>query len=242
MAHGKPDWGLVGPKWTTYGLDDLGEAVVRLGSPVVWDRRGDVVFMDDYEHGTGQAFFNFGGAGAGVFLSCDHAWHGAYCIRTVASPEPNNSTRIEYNLPLPVLGKVGFEFWFSMMPEIETLELHVQVWDGDYVMNFRVDYNPTTNELRIRNNVPAWVVLDTDADLFLTNDAMHCLKMVVDLEDAGYVRVILDDNRYEPIAEAATRNVSALFGRMHLLFTTRAIPTQTAVVFFDNLIVTQNEP
>lgn len=31
MPHGTPDWGLVGPKTTTYGVDDLGEHAVRMG-------------------------------------------------------------------------------------------------------------------------------------------------------------------------------------------------------------------
>ena len=48
MPHGTPDWGLVGPKTTTYGMDDEGEAAVRLGSPHFFDRRGDVLLLTDF--------------------------------------------------------------------------------------------------------------------------------------------------------------------------------------------------
>ena len=51
MTHGVQDFGASSGQNSTYGLTDLGELAVRLGSPVSFDRRGDVVMMETFEDG-----------------------------------------------------------------------------------------------------------------------------------------------------------------------------------------------
>ena len=51
MAHGARDFGIYAPKETIVTIEDLGELAVRLGSPVNYDRKGDVVWVDGFEDG-----------------------------------------------------------------------------------------------------------------------------------------------------------------------------------------------
>jgi len=54
VAHGTPDWGVTAGARTVYQMTDLGELAVRLGSIVTHDRRGDVIFLEDFEEGMGR--------------------------------------------------------------------------------------------------------------------------------------------------------------------------------------------
>ncbi|GAI56753.1 unnamed protein product, partial [marine sediment metagenome] len=51
MAHGQPDFGMYQIAKTIYRLADMGELAVRLGSIVTHDRRGDVIWMDNFDSG-----------------------------------------------------------------------------------------------------------------------------------------------------------------------------------------------
>ena len=51
MAHGAPDWFGTTPQGMVHRVADLAELAARLGSPDVFDRRGNVLFMDSFENG-----------------------------------------------------------------------------------------------------------------------------------------------------------------------------------------------
>lgn len=51
MPRGMPDWGEYSPQEVVSKLLDNAELAARLGSPVLFDRRGTVIFMDDFNCG-----------------------------------------------------------------------------------------------------------------------------------------------------------------------------------------------
>ncbi|GAI90305.1 unnamed protein product, partial [marine sediment metagenome] len=107
MPHGTPDWGLVGPKDTVYGLDDLGEHAVRLGTPHLWDRRGDVIWMSDFREGLGDVGTFVGpGAGGSVVLHTEYARQGAYCVQLTTDKDDEIAFLHKY-LPFPVYSSEG---------------------------------------------------------------------------------------------------------------------------------------
>ncbi|GAI49683.1 unnamed protein product, partial [marine sediment metagenome] len=49
MSRGQPDYGSSAVKEVAGTLADMGELAARLSSIVEYDRRGDVVYLDDFE-------------------------------------------------------------------------------------------------------------------------------------------------------------------------------------------------
>jgi len=49
MPRGHPDYGQAGPTSLIATVPDLGELAARLGSNNTWDRRGFILWYDDFE-------------------------------------------------------------------------------------------------------------------------------------------------------------------------------------------------
>ena len=79
MAHGHPDYGGAAPLATVYTLQDLAELAARLGSIDVFDRRGNVLLLDDFESGIKKWLFGGTGSYSAGWI-CDRAEHGGFCL------------------------------------------------------------------------------------------------------------------------------------------------------------------
>jgi len=53
MPFGAPDFSNVQKISTLHRLDDMAELAVRLGSPYIWDRQGDVIYIDHHIYASG---------------------------------------------------------------------------------------------------------------------------------------------------------------------------------------------
>lgn len=245
MAHGTPDWGLVGPKQTTYGLDDIGEAMVRLGSPHLWDRRGDVLWLTDFRNGLGDMIIAGPPVTGTVSLSTGLARQGAFCVRMAS----NVSSRVglEKGFPLPVYSRIGLEFSFSVTIRSDFIIAEIQVDNLTNTLFGYVRYDQGNDELQYMQEPvgPTWVPFATNLNPIRDETCPNTLKLVIDLTitPPEFVRVIFNDVTYNniagvPLYTAATGNRAYVWIRIAHV----ADVGGAAIVYFDNVIVTQNEP
>jgi len=242
VAHGLPDWGLVGPKQTTYGLDDLGEAVARLGSPVIWDRRGDVVLIESFEGSGGTWYTLLDGLGAAVHRTCGGAHTGAYGAELVAGSDGLGFACVHLASPAPVLGPCGFEAWFGVDAETETIRLAMTYYTGTRRYSASFDYVHTTGDLWLATQEVPYVKIAEGLALHERYEPRHVAKLVVDFSTGHYVRVILDDVTYlvrdilyHDAADATNAQLTAAlyhYGNVG----------ENPAIAIDDLILTQNEP
>ena len=242
MAHGKPDWGLVGPKYTTYGLDDLGEAVVRLDSPVAWDRRGDVIKMVDFECGLGDGLIQTSGAGGTYHRSTGHTWHGAYSLELVAGSDLARSAQFLVFMPRPSQGGLGYELWVTSHNDVE---YQIMTYDYFYQNNrysAGIRFINATNEFQYYDAAGAYVTFVTLPVYININYVFHIWKLVYNVSDGVYNRFILDGFSY-PLTNIPVNIVTPLVGeRVATQFQVTANGGTNPNCFLDNLIFTQNEP
>ena len=87
MARGGPDYGASSARYTIFPVTDLGELAVRLGSPVAYDRQGNVIYTESFENGLAGWDTDTSGAGASVDVSFGRGVHGAWAGRLVAGSD-----------------------------------------------------------------------------------------------------------------------------------------------------------
>jgi len=242
MVHGLPDWGLRGPKATTYGLDDLGEAVVRLGSPVVWDRRGDVVVLEDFE-GSAATYVSYGhGAGNAHHRSCAMAHNGAFGLSLIAGSNLEQDAGVELTAPCLVAGPCGFEGWFSVHPDLEWVELSILYYDGTMLYRASLQYHHDLETLGVWVDGGVEVTIDDDVALYWGVGCNHVMKIVGDFATHEYVRGILDNHAYNlqgiPIFHMGVGFDPFVTARL----VNHGVVTTNPEIFVDDLILTQNEP
>ena len=242
MPHGLPDWGLEGPKSTTYGLDDLGEQAVRLGSIVSFDRRGDVVLLDDYTQGLTRPQYALNGLGAAYRLVNDRSRWGPLAVRLVGGSTLTRHCVMSYTLGYPVLGSFGVEVGLQFLTELDEVDITLSIFTGARHVEGLLRYERSVPEWEYMDNLGAYVAFLSPWQINLLNPPFNTVKLVVDAVNEEYVRAIVDNVSYPMPGVPAWWGVNATSPRLliEVWMVSRAL--QNDYVQIDGVIVTQNEP
>ncbi len=242
MPHGTPDWGLVGPKQTIFGLDDLGEHAVRLGSPHFFDRRGDALLLTTFQEGTGPFSYLAAGAGTAVQLYTHHSRQGAYSVRLMSGTDDGAYSGIRARMAYPVPSSLGLEFCF-IGQGVQIWRAYLEWYDGDDHYFARIRITESTGAIDYGHGDGLWTNFATLGLLYGGDNPIHTLKLVADMPLSEYVRVIFNNNSWS-LAGTPVPSIPAAVVGEHLVVEihyaeANRLNTQGYV---DNVIVTQNEP
>ncbi len=248
MPHGTPDWGLVGPKSTVYGLDDLGELGVRLGSPVVWDRRGDVVFATDFRNGAGDVYLDWVGAAGGSVLHAGNTRQGAYCLKLTAGSDLTLWAAVTKNLPFLVSGRLGMEVSFSYDTDTDYVYFDALLESGAGRWEPALRFYPNTGVLEVRT-APLGGFVQVTATAAVNPGGFCCntVKMVFDttrvfgVYTGYYVRAIVNDIEYPLDIHPIFFTAGAWVPLSSFEFYHYGTALKNPVVYLDCFIITQNE-
>ncbi len=242
MPHGTPDWGLVGPKTTVHGLDDLGEHAVRLGSPHLFERSGDTLALTDFRNGLGgwETFHDVGGGA--VHLATGHSRQGAYSAKLIAGVGVDDNAGVSIRLPYSVLGSFGHEFTFSMHTDTNYMGCSIEIDDT-------VDL--WIAELRLYTLGGRLVCVTTGGVLHqialgvnyrLSDQPEQTMKIVADLATRMYLRAMYNGVQYNLSTIPLNQGVSFAVWSLEALIEHRGNGLVNPDCYVDNVIITQNEP
>lgn len=242
MPHGYPDWGRDDPEELLYGLPDMAELAVRLGSPTIFDRHGHVLWMDDFESGID------GWARIGAGANNDQVWSpvslkgGGFSFLHLCGSDGLLQSHMWRHWAYPVASAMGFEFSVYIDRNITAIELNFDLYSGTRRVRTALRYTAATFLWEYRDAAFAWAPLDPVYELHTALELFHTIKLVVDLPGEQYVRVIVDNMRYDlagvPVNAAVWPLVPYLYA--DILFTGTAL--RNAEAFVEDVILTQHEP
>lgn len=240
--HGMPDWGSRGPRQTTFGLDDLGELAARLGSPVIWDRRGDLLMIDDFEQGCNRPAFVSSGTGADLALMEDRARWGQLSVQLTGGSDGQRYAGLRWTLPLPALSKIGFEGAFGYDENVSYILWRIDYYDGTKLHRANMAYFPATTRMRIQDDAGSWQTISSTVKLFATGDPVHAAKIVADFENGLYERAIIDQTTWVLSAYGIYLWSSSTLPKLDIECTVYSNTGVNGKAWVDGIIVTQNEP
>lgn len=242
MAHGQPDYGQYAAKSTVYSLSDLGELAARLGSIVTFDRRGDIIFADDFSKGLAPYRTTGSGTGNSVAQAALHTKSGGFSVKLTAGSTNARNAQLQKYLPYPVVSNLGVEISFTVHADVDTLLFYLSLYDGATWLNPLIIYVQASGKLQYLSSAGAYVDLATGLNLYEQDFMFHTLKYVVDFVNKKYVRCLLDHLSYDMTDIAFREAADATGANMAFVFTNFGEAGKNAVVYADNLIITQNEP
>lgn len=248
MPHGLPDWGLEGPKQTTFGLDDLGETAVRLGSPHLYDRRGDVLLLTDFGDGRGAWEDTSGSSSHVIELWTGHSRQGPYSLNLIPGTDDPFDAQLYFEVAPPYSSALGLEFSFSLAGETFSVDAEIRYYNGVNYHHGILRYDNSNNRILYWDATGNFAVLATGVLLDGSEQPIHVLKVVMDMGTATYVRCIVDNVEYPmevagvrfPVETTVPPGVVPIM--VHFYITVTGTGETPANVFIDNAIVTQNEP
>jgi len=245
MPHGLPDFGIAEAKETTYNLTDLADLAVRLGSIVEYDRRGDVVYLDDYEAPI-LRYEEKITPGSTVKLSSLAAQSGAQSARFITPAIAGRWCRTLYSLQPMASGKHGAKVslnFYKMHITDCYYEMKMFLDDRDATREAGIRINPFAKTLEYFNSGGGWTTFETGVLPYASEVAIfHALKLVVDFTTLKYVRFLFDiwswdvsDYSFYKVANGE----QLLLGVKMTVFDTAGAGLS---VLQDNFVYTINEP
>jgi len=240
MARGQQDFGVYAPKTTVAGLSDLGELAARLFSPVTFDRRGDVLWLDNME-GTERTWVPFGtGTGHKAEHSPEQARSGFCSMKLTTGSTLGNYEQLEKYLPYPALSKIGFEISFTVTGHMAEFLWYIRLYNGSDYYEGRLRFTYSTTLWEIYDN-GTWRTVKTGT----VNESQYIfntMKLVCDFNTNEYVRLILNETEYDLSSYSLTTSNSTVKPTLNLLVKVTNRTASNWVEYFDDCIVTQNEP
>jgi len=220
----------------------LYELAARLGSFSIHDRHGWVVWMDGFEEGIGKWVATTWGTGGAVALSPTYARSGYWSCELKAGSDGLMKTSIYRKLPLPIMGKLGFECSVGFDNAMAGLYLLFDVYDGAYRHEPLFCYDYANTKLKVRDENGDFQDVATGVDVYSSLYPFWTMKLVVDFGSQKYVRLTFNESEYDLSAYSYLYTVDASNPLLRPQIQVIGTSGKNALAYVDDMIITQNEP
>jgi len=218
----------------------LTELAARLGSPVAFERRGQVIFYEDFDKGVSDWRWTAETADSYIKLASGskmHGGHSAYMFRTANSGGYNKLGR---RLCASPSGSIGVSMWYRMLGSPDKIRLNLTVDDGLETHGGGLMIDTATDMAYYKNSAGADVFIGIYNCYPPTEKQWRFLKFTMDLTADTYGYAILDGAEYDLSAVAIDTGIT---GVSQILPTVEiyAEVGNDAEVYVDNLVITTAE-
>jgi hypothetical protein len=225
-----------------YPMRDVGELAARLRSPVVFDRRGEVIFLDDMRYGLAPYTVLTSGAGAGAKVIASAVFSGPYAIRLTGGSDSDQYANLTKFLGIADINKWGLEVGVAFNDAFDSFRATLRYYTGStlYSMSFNLDN--ANGDLEIDEEGAGYTkIADLPASL-LQGGMFHNIKIVGDMSTGYFTRLIFNYTEYDiseyQIETAASATLESQV--MQLQLTSNTGDNDTCDI--GRVVVTSGEP
>lgn len=242
MPRGAPDYSNVRSSSPTHRLDDMAELAARLGSPVLHDRAGKVVFIETFEHGLGSWRGTSYGDNGAIEISTAQCNSGGVSCKLTAGSSDARAVKIVRRWPHPTITKYGVELIWFTGDYVEYFDLVLGRQDGTNEHQFYVRYDDSLHEIQVKDGEDAFTTAVSDIDLRSGSQPPIALKLVVDLTTDKFIRLLINQEviKLDSYSAYVLANPDYPSVRVDIKLWGLAGPNATSWV--DDVILTQSEP
>jgi len=242
MVHGAPDYGIYHPKTTIISIEDLGELAVRLGSIVNFDRKGDVVWFDDFESGINQWHATTTGDRGTVLWKPTRPRNGGFSLEMVTGATNGDGVTLSKYFTLPVPSRMGFEYHFTNHLKMQHI-IFGQTLSEDTARKIgNIKYDVILGLWYYYKEDVGFVALTPAMALDTSTKAFHSVKIVLDFTTNYFVSLTVNKTFYDLSSYPLRSQTLAFTPSLLLNVTVKNNSANAATVYLADVIVTQNEP
>lgn len=247
-THGRPDWVRV---TTLQDIRDvfgnipevsMGELATRMGSISSFERRGEIVYMNDFEDSTLKWVTGGMGTPRSVERSIGGARNSNYSVKMITGPGVEDYVYMLHYLPLPTNTRLGFEFSFAPSSNMDRLYADLVIFDGSKQSYGEFEYLGHLNDLKVQIGPDSYVTLETNINLRQYDRLFSTVKLVVDYKTKKYVRLFLNNKEYDLSDYDMVIEDSIASPHLYFSIALENLNVGSCFVYIDDVIFTQNEP
>lgn len=185
-----PDYSRYLPSSQKFSLQDYGELAARLLSPVNFDRRGEVLAIEDFDYGYNAWAASTAGADSYIKLEAGYAGVTPYCMHFKAGTSSKYTVTLQRSLASWGLTRGGLEFTFSIGDWSDSVDANMGYSDGTkwHEIDLRI-IRDATNPFQLYYN-GAYHDIVTGFDLGQPISMGKTAKIVADFQNDKYIRLV----------------------------------------------------
>ena len=243
MGHTLPDYTTKYKLAKVFSSVDMNELAARLGSIDTFDRRGNVMFIEDFEATTVCWNMTAEDETGSVAIDDTTHRHGNQSIKIYPGTVAGKEADLENIFPVRQYGNIGIEFAFSYSAFIGVCDFRLWKYNGVNSYRGELRFDQVNNKLQYLNSGGTYTDLATNINLLASSLTFNIIKLVVDFTNFNYKRVICDETEYSvediPIYMTASSTYHQIFVCVRV--TSVDMPFHGSV-WVDDFILTENEP
>ena len=241
MAHGAEDYSNVRKKEYSYRIDDLAELAARVGSPVVYDRRGEVVFMETFAYGFDTWQKAYSGAYSRVVLDPIRFVSNGFSALLGAGTDEGGYAILYLNVPYLSVDSLGLEFRGIINANVNYIRGEIWRYDGSYQHQANLYYYPVSGDLKVKVKSGGIQTILSGETIALDVEVFSFFKLVISVQSETFLRVLFNGKEIN-ISDLSYHKVeSKLEPHIKIRFTCQSNGAGNAELFLDNVILTRNE-
>lgn len=224
--------------WGQTASVGFAELAARLGSMVRYERSGQVLFMDGFEHGLQHWDPAPGGTDAEVVIDARYCQSGGYsCFLKSGKTTPWDAMIRHRQGGLPT-GKMGFQVSFSQGSVADEFTCYMYLWDGAKMHEVAMRWSDTLMKLQVYEKDTGWTTIDGPLLAFRGAWCFNTMKIVADLDTDKYVRVRLNNYTIDLSDWDVKSTVDATEAGMDFFITNKGDNGQNDYVWVDDVVIT----
>lgn len=217
------------------------ELAARLGSPITYDWRGQVLYLNTFENGIGAMRSVASGTGASVSIVPDFALTGGYTCKLVGGSTPLTYAQIKVYISGPPSGRIGGMARFGPDGAGQGFAVVLTLVIDGYVYVGGVRINLVTDDIEYYDPGGGYTKL-ADVALYKLRYYWYGVKVVVDFTTKKYVRVMFGRTSWDLSALDLAQGVAATEEYLTATCEVHSRSGYNDTVYVDSFILTVNEP
>jgi hypothetical protein len=240
-THGAPDDSDVLKQAGMFRIDDMAELAVRLGSPVDYNKYGDVIFYDTFEDGLVKTIHNLLIINGYVRIYGDAAKSGGCAAIVNSGTGITPVSNLQYYLHYPLVVSTGFKVSFSMDGNVVRAYFEMFLYDGSDCQQFGVYYDYAGSDLYIRIPGGGLLKIDDNVPFYPILGCFHELKLIVNYELSRYVKLFFDHLEYDLSSYSPNIPASVIEPMLMIRVRCEGNGITAGNMCVDNVVVTQHD-
>ncbi|MDP2324163.1 MAG: hypothetical protein Q8N51_09050 [Gammaproteobacteria bacterium] len=217
------------------------ELAARLGSIVRLDRRGTLMFMDNFDDGASKWKISTGGTGTAHALTPQYSFSGGYSLRLTAPSDLNGNITATVNLPICLATVFGLSAMLRTSNDYLYDVLELNIYTGTKLYHIRARLNADSGQIEIYNALGSWQAV-RQYEVENSGDAtFHMLKVVGSSLTGKYIRLLYDNAETNISAIAIKYENSTLDAKLAGTVTEYNWEGVNSILEIDDVIITANE-
>jgi hypothetical protein len=217
------------------------ELAARLGSPVTYDWRGQVLYLNTFERGYGAMRPAMSGTGASVSVVPELAMTGGYCVKLVGGSNVATYAQVKIYISGPPSGRIGGMARFAPDGTSKGFAILVTLVTDGFVYVGGVRINLDTDDIEYVSESPTYTKF-ADVSLYKIKQYWYGLKVVCDFTTKKYVRAMFGRTEWDLSAIDLVKGVAATEEYLTGACEVHSRSGYNDTVYVDQFVLTVGEP